>query len=243
MHLVGQNRRHGVRLTPRTLRWMSIARMVIGVMCAATLVGSAACSDTSMRSRNIDISKIFAVKSTFGPDYRVVTSGPTGIDPRLLAPPTLSPDMTFDPADCSKYALGQTLPSGLTGRMATVSAEGDDNRFVAVAVQTSQQVPYEPLSDSCKHIAFTGRSVSGVIDVIDAPHIAAAQTLATHRVLKATLGGQERSGELYNYTAYLGNGVVLVAASPLAMPNGSPVAVDVVKARQLLSDSVAAVRG
>jgi len=48
---------------------------------------------------------------------------------------------------------------------------------------------------------------------------------------------------LYNYTAYLGNGVVLVAASPLAMPNGSPVAVDVVKARQLLSDSVAAVRG
>jgi hypothetical protein len=222
---------------------MSVARMVLAVLCGTTLVGSPACSDTLVRNRNIDISKIFSVKSTFGPDYKVVTSGPTGIDPRLLSRPALSPDMTFRPAECSKYATGQTLPSGLTGSMATVSAEGDNNRFLAVAVQTSQQVPYEPISDSCKHIEFSGRSVKGSIDVIDAPHIAAAQTLAIHRALEAKLGGQDRSGELYNYTAYLGNGVVLVAASPLAMPNGSPVAVDVVKARQLLSDSVAAVRG
>lgn len=217
--------------------------MVLAVLCGATLAGSPACSDTLVRNRNIDISKIISVKSTFGPDYKVVTSGPTGIDPRLLSRPALSPDMTIDPAECSKYATGQMLPSGLTGSMATVSAEGDNNRFLAVAVQTSQQVPYEPISDRCKHIEFSGRSVKGSIDVIDAPHIAAAQTLAIHRVLEAKLGGQDRSGELYNFTAYLGNGVVLVAASPLAMPNGSPVAVDVVKARQLLSDSVAAVRG
>ncbi|GAC1397094.1 MAG: DUF5642 family protein [Mycobacterium sp.] len=220
------------------MRWIAIARLVHGLLCAATVVGSAACSDTQMRDRDIDIRRIFSVKATFGPDYKVVTSGPTGIDPRLLAPPTLSPGMTFDPADCSKYALGQTLPSGLTGRMATVSAEGDNNRFVAVAVQTSQRVPYQPISDNCKHIAFTGRSVNGVIDLIDAPHIAAAQTLATHRVLKATLGGQDRSGELYNFTAYLGNSLVLVAANPLVPVN----AVDVEKARRLLTDSVAAVR-
>jgi len=196
-----------------------------------------------MLNRHIDINKIFAVKSTFGPQYRVVTSGPAAIDPRLLTAPKLPPDMTFDPADCSKYASGQTLPPGLTGKMASVSAEGDNNRFLTVAVETSAQVPFEAVSDNCKHIAFTGRSVKGVIDVIDAPHIPAAQTLGTHRVLEATLGGQNHSGELYNYTAYLGNCLVLVAANPLMAPNRPPVPVNLRQARRLLTDSVSAIRG
>lgn len=222
---------------------MSLASMMLAVLCGATLVGSPACSDTLVRNGNININRIFSLKSTFGPQYKVVTSGPTGIDPRLLAPPPLSPDMTFDPAECSKYAKGQMLPRGLAGSMATVSAEGDNNRLLAVAVQTSQQVSYEPISDSCRHIEFSGRSVRGSIDVIDAPHIAVARTLAIHRMLEATFGGRGRFGELFNYTAYLGNGLVLVAATPLAMPNGSYAAVDVGKARRLLTDSVAAVRG
>jgi Domain of unknown function (DUF5642) len=220
---------------------MSIVRMLLGVVCAVALVGS--CSDTSMRNRHIDIARIFSVISTFGPNYKVTTSGPTGLDPRLFAPPKLPPDMTFDPAGCSKYASGQTLPQGLTGRMAAVSAEGENNHFITIAVQTSQQVPYQAISDSCKHIAFTGGSVKGVIDVIDAPHIAAAQTLATHRVLEATVAGQHRSGELYNYSAYLGNCLVLVAANALVVPNQPPVPVNVSKARKLLTDSVSAVRG
>jgi hypothetical protein len=203
-------------------------------------MGSTACSDALTSNRNIDISKISSVKSTFGPKYKLATSGPTSIDPRLLTPPALSPDMTFDPAGCARYAKGQTLPSGLSGRMATVSAEGDNNRFVAMAVQTSQQVPYEQINDECKHIRFRGRSVTCVIDVIDAPQIAAARTLAIHRVINASLGGQDRSGDMYNYTAYLHNGVVLVAANPLVSSNGP---VDVERARRLLTDSVAAVRG
>ncbi len=127
--------------------------------------------------------------------------------------------------------------------MATVSAEGNNNRYVAVAVETSQEVPYEPISDKCKHIAFTSQTVTGFVDVIDAPQIAAAQTLAIHRVLDATIGGQHRSGELYNYTAYLGRYLVLVAANPLVVPDRPPVSVNLDKARRLLTDSVAAVRG
>lgn len=225
------------------LRWTSIARTLALVLCSAALVAPTACSASSMRNRHIDISKIFLVKSTFGPDYKVATTGPAAIDPRLLIAPTLSSDMTFEPADCAKYASGQTLPRDLTGTMATVSAEGDRNRFVAAALQTSQQVPYEPISENCRHIAFTGRSVKGVIDLVDAPRIDDAETLATHRVLQATLGGQDRSSDLYNYTAYLGNCVVLVAATSVAAPDQPPAAVDVEMARRLLTDSVASVRG
>jgi Domain of unknown function (DUF5642) len=220
---------------------MPIARVLLGVVCAAGLL-LVGCSD-SAKNRRIDISKVFAVRSSFGPQFNVVTSGPTGIDPRLLAPPKFAGDMTFDPADCAKYAAGQTLPPGLTGKMAELSAEGDNNRFVVIAVETSQPVPYEAVSDHCKHIAFTGRSVKGVIDVIGAPRIDAARTLGTHRVLGATVAGQARSSELYNYTAYLGNHLVLVAAIPVLIANQPAAPVNVDRARRLLTDSVAAVRG
>lgn len=222
---------------------MSFGRMSFVAFCTLTLVASAACSNSKIQNQHVDISRIFSVKSTFGPDYKVTTSGPMPIDPRLLAAPRFSQDMTFDPADCSKFASGQMLPQGLKGRMATVSAEGNNNRFIAVAVETSQQVPYEPIGDNCHHIAFNSQSVKGVVDVIDAPHIEAAQTLAIHRVLDATVGGQHRSGELYNYTVYLGHYLVLVAANPLVVPNQPPVSVDLDQARKLLTDSVAAVRG
>jgi Domain of unknown function (DUF5642) len=221
---------------------MSMTRVLLGLVYAVAVVGSAACSNGSMLNRHIDIDKIFSVRSTFGPQYRVATSGPTGIDPRLLEPPKLTPDLTFDPADCSKYASGQTLPQGLRGRMAALSAEGDNNHFMTIAVQTSQRVPYQAISDNCKHMAFTGRTVKGVIDVIDAPHINGAKVLATRRVLEATVGGPNRAGELYNYTAYLGNCLVLVVANSLVAPNQPPAPVDVNKARQLLIDSVSAVR-
>lgn len=222
---------------------MAMAKVYFGVLCALALLAATACSDSSNRNRHIDIGRVFAVKSSFAADYKVVTSGPTDIDPRLLTPQKLSPDMTVDPADCAGYASGQTLPRGLKGRMATVSAEGNSSRFTVVAIEASQPVPYQPISDHCKHITFTGRSVKGVIDVIDAPHIDAAQSLATHRVLEAALGGQNHSGDVYNYTAYLGKYLVLVAANSLSVPGQPPVLVDVDKPRRLLTDSVAAVRG
>jgi hypothetical protein len=47
--------------------------------------------------------------------------------------------VTFDPPDCCAYASGQTLPPGLTDNMAALSAEGEGNRFIAIAVETSEQ--------------------------------------------------------------------------------------------------------
>jgi hypothetical protein len=223
---------------------MSIAKKRIGVVCAATLLLALGCSTDSMLNRHIDTSKIFSVKSTFSPNFKVVTTGPTGIDPRLLAPQKLPPGVTVDSPDCAKYALSQPLRPGLKGNMATLAAQGDNNRLLAVAVETAQPVAYEAVSDHCKHIALTGRSLKGEIDAIDAPHIDGAKTLGTYSVLEATVADRTHSTESYNYTAYLGNHhLVLVAANPVLVPNQSPPPLNVDRARRLLSDAVAAVRG
>jgi hypothetical protein len=223
---------------------MSIVRKLIGVVCAATLVLALGCSTDSMLNRHIDISRILSVKSTFSPDFKVVTTGPTQIDPRRLARPKLPPDITLDPPDCAKYALSQPLRPGLKGNMASLAAQGQNNRLLAVAVETAQPVAYEAVSDHCKHITFTGRSLKGEIYAIDAPHIDGAKTLGTYSVLEATIADRTRSTESYNYTAYLGNHhLVLVAANPVLVPNHSPAPVNADRARRLLTDSVAGVRG
>ena len=128
--------------------------------------------------------------------------------------------------------------------MASLAAQGENNRFTAVAVESSQPVAYDAVSDHCKHIALTGRSLKGEIYAINAPHIDGAKTLGTYSVLEATVADRTGSTESYNYTAYLGNHhLVLVAANPVLVPNQSPAPLNVERARRLLTDAVAAVRG
>ena len=215
---------------------MRIPKALAGVACAGWL---AACSGVAQPAQSIDIAKVFSVKSAFGPQFHVVTAGPSGIDPKMLAPQKLPDGMTFDPTDCSKYGAGQTLPPGLKGNMAAVTAEGEGNRFIAIAVETSERVPFDAAAaDQCRHVAFTGATVRGVVDVVDAPHIDGAQTLGTHRQLKTSVG----SGELYNYVAYLDNYLVMVTANPLVAPNQPVAQVDTQRAKDLLTSAVAAVR-
>lgn len=221
---------------------MPIPRALFGVVCAG---GLAACSTghpdaNPAPAQPIDIAKVFSVKSAFGPQFHVITAGPSGIDPKMLAPQKLPEGMTFEPADCAKYAAGQTLPPGLKGNMAAVSAEGDGNRFIAIAVETSERVPLDPAeADNCKHVTFAGDNIRGVVDVVDAPHIDGAQTLGTHRQLQTAAGG----GELYNYVAYLDGYLVVVTANPLVAPNRLVVPVNTQRAQDLLTTAVTAVRG
>ena len=223
---------------------MSIAKTLTGVVCAATLLLALGCSTDSMQNRHIDIRKIISVKSTFSPDFKVVTTGPTGIDPRLLAPQQLPPGITVDPPDCAKYAVRQALRPGLKGNMTSLAAQVENNRLLAVAVETAQPVAYEPVSDHCKHITFTGRMLKGETYAIDTPQIKGAKTLGTYNVLDTTVADRTRSTESYHYTAYLGDHhLVLVAANPIPVPNQAPAPVNVDRARRLLTDAIAAVRG
>lgn len=211
---------------------------VVGVAliggCSAK--GAIGASTTSARPK-IDINKVLSLKASFGPDFTVRTIGQTAIDPKLLSPIQFQQGLGWDPADCAKY--GWTLPAGLKGNIATVSAEGEGNRFIAMAIETSESVDYDPaVVDGCRHVSFSGADVHGVVDVVDSPHIDGVPTLGKHRQLHTAVG----SGELYTYVAYLDNYLVVVTANPLPAPNQPVPPVNVQRAQQLLAAAVAAVR-
>ncbi|MBV8964777.1 MAG: DUF5642 family protein [Mycobacteriaceae bacterium] len=216
------------------LAWAAIVAVALNGGCSASRAISAS---TTPAPPQINIDKVSSVKTSFGPDFAVQTIGQTAIDPKLLSPVQFQQGLTWDPTDCAKYAW--TLPSGLKGNIATVSAQGQGNRFIAMAIETSQPVRYDPaVVDKCRHVTFSGSDVHGVVDVVDSPHVDGAQTLGKHRELQTTVG----SGELYTYVAYLDDYLVVVTANPLPIPNQPVPQVNIQRAQQLLTDAVAAVR-
>lgn len=190
-----------------------------------------------------DIAKVIDVKSSFGPEFTLVDVTPRAIDPQFFASRRLPEGLSFDPANCAKVAVGPEMPPGLQGNMAAVSAEGNGNRFVVIAVETSQPLPFNDPGQDCKKVAFAGPQIKGGIEVVDTPKIDGAQTLGIHHVLQALFGESARTGELYDYSAQFGGYQVIVIANPLVIP-GQPVApVDTQRARDLFVKAVAAVRG
>lgn len=217
---------------------MPVRKKLVGVMCAGWL---AACS-TGQSAHPPDITKLFDVKSTFGPEYRVTTKGPSGIDPRMVGPQKLPPGVKFDPPDCGDYGAGQRLPIGLEGKMTVVSVEGNGNRFMSIAIQATKPVPVEAVPENCKHVTFEAGKLSGVIDAVDAPQINGAQTVGTQRQIQASANGKQLSREVDNYAAYLGDLVVMVGVNPVVVRDQPPAPIDVERARRLLTDSVSAIR-
>jgi Domain of unknown function (DUF5642) len=216
-------------------------KVVVAVASACVLAGCSSGSDAA--ATKADIGKITGVKSSFGPEFKVTDIGTRGIDPKLLSARKLPEGLSFDPANCAKAAVGPDMPPDLQGNMAAVSAEGNGNRFVIIAVETSKELPISDPGPDCKKVAFSGAGVRGGIEVVDAPHIDGTHTQAVHRVLQAVLAGGARTGELYDYSAQFGDYQVIVIANPLVVP-GQPVAqVDTQRARDLLVKGVGAVRG
>ena len=190
-----------------------------------------------------DIAHVANVKSSFGPEYKVTSVGPTGIDPRVLGSQTVPPGMTFDPADCAKAASQRLVPAGVKGNMAATTAEGEANRFIAIAVETSDPVRVSDPAQNCQKVGFTGPGVRGLVEVAEAPQISGVHTVATHRVLQTTADGKPRTGELYNYIASFGTFLVIVTANPLVLPDKPVAPVNTQRARDLLAAAVAAVKG
>lgn len=189
-----------------------------------------------------DIGKVADVKSSFGPEYRVTDISERAIDPKLLSARKLPDGLTFDPANCAKVAVGPDMPPDLQGNMAAVSAEGNGNRFVVIAIETSKALPFNDPGKDCAKVAFVGTGVRGGIEVIDAPHIDGARTTGVHRVLQALVAGGARTGELYDYSAQFGEYQVIVIANPLVIPDQPVAKIDTQRARDLLVKAVAAVR-
>jgi len=218
------------------------------MMRIAVALGSAcllaACSShgSSENTPTADITKISQVKSAFGPEFKVRDVPKTGIDPKVLSTHKLPPGLKFEPPDCSSFVVGQEMPPGLQGNMAAVSAEGDGNRFIAMAVQTNEPVPFSDPGRNCKKVAFEGGRVRGLIEAVDAPQIEGTHTQGVHRILQTMVNGKARSGELYNYSAHFGDYQVIITANPLLQPGKAATPVDTNRARDLLVKSVAAIK-
>ena len=222
---------------------MLTPRAMLGVACAGVLAACGSGQSAEADLSHADIANVKNLRSSFGPPFQVTDVGPTGIDPRLLGPQTLPVGMKFEPADCAKFAGQQVVPAGAKGNMAATTAEGEGNRFIAIALETSEAVPVDAAPQNCHKVGFAGGGVRGLVEVVEAPQIEGAHTLATHRVLQTTVDGKPRTGELYNYVATFGTFLVIVTANPLVLPDKPVAPVNTQRARDLLSAAVAAVRG
>jgi len=210
--------------------------VLCAVMCASAL---AACSS----GQSADVVKIADVKSAFGPEFTVSEIPKTGIDGKLLAAQKLPEGVTFDPADCAKFAVGPQFPPDIQGNMAAVTAEGGGNRFIAIALETSEPIAMPTPGDDCKMVSFVKGALRGTVEVVAAPHIDGVETQGVHRVMQSTAPGAPQTGEIYSYRASFGKYQVIVTAKPVASP-GRPVApVDTGRAENLLSAAVSAIRG
>jgi hypothetical protein len=219
----------------------TVLKRVLAVGTAFLLVGCSPGANSSQPAKG-DIAKIMDVKSSFGPEFKVTDVGSRAIDQQFFAGRKLPEGLNFDPANCAKAAIGPDMPPGVEGNMAAVSAEGNGNRFVAIAVETSKELPLTDPGKDCAKVGFSGAQVRGGIEVVDAPQIDGVHTQGVHRVLQAFVDGSAHTGELYDYSAQFGDYQVIVVANPLVIP-GQPVAkVDTQRARDLLIKAVAAVR-
>jgi Domain of unknown function (DUF5642) len=221
-------------------RLATMSKPLFATALVCMLAGCSAGNDPS--SAKVEISKVSDVKSSFGPEFKVSDISERAIDPKLLSARKLPDGLSFDPANCGKVAVGPDMPPDVQGNMAAVSAEGNGNRFVVIAVETSKELPVNDPGKDCSKVAFSGTGVRGGIEVIDAPHIDGARTSGVHRVLQAVVAGGARTGELYDYSAQFGDYQVIVIANPLVIPDQPVAKIDTQRARDLLIRAVAAVR-
>lgn len=212
------------------------------VLATASACVLASCSSGgNASSTKADISKVTSVKSSFGPEFKVNDIAKRPIDPKLLSARKLPEGLSFDPAECANGVLGPEAPLGLQGTMTGVSAAGNGNRFVVIAVETSKPLPFKDPGQQCSKVTFSGPQVQGSIDVVDTPKIDGTQTRGVHRVLQM-LNSSARSGEVYHYSAQFGDYEVIVTANPLMNPKQPVTPVDTQRACDLLVKAVAAVR-
>jgi hypothetical protein len=217
-------------------------RAVLGVACVGALAACGSAESAEPDLSHADIANIKNLRQDFPAPFKVTDIAPTAIDPRIVEPQKLPAQIKFEPADCAKFANQQVLPAGVKGNMAALTAEGDGNRFIVIAVETSEKIPVNGPPENCQKVGFTGPGVRGLIEVADAPKIDGVETQASHRVIQTTVGGKPRTGELYNYVARMGSLLVIVTANPLVIPDKPVAPVDTKRAGELLSAGVSAVK-
>jgi len=221
---------------------MSNLRAVLVVACVGALAACGSAESAEPDTSHAEIANVKNLRTDFPATFKVTDIATTAIDPRVLEPQKLPAQIKFEPADCGQFANQQVLPAGVKGNMAALTAEGEGNRFIVIAVETSETVPVHGPPENCQKVGFAGPDMRGLIEVVDAPKIDGVATQGAHRVVQTTVGGKARTGELYNYVARFGSLMVIVTANPLVIPDKPVAAVDTKRAGELLSAGVSAVK-
>lgn len=221
-----------------------LAFMLRVVFVIASMCALAGCSSgVNASSSKADISKVTEVKSTFGVEFTINDIAKRALDPKFLSANKLPTGLVFDPPECAKVAIGPEMPTGLKGTMAGVSADGNGNRLLVIAMETSPPLPSNETGHHCSTVAFTGPHMKGGLEAVDAPKIEGTKTLGERRVMQADAPeGGVHSIEAYRYSAQFGDYEVLVIASPTTSPDQPAAPVDTQRARDLLVKAVAAIR-
>lgn len=211
--------------------------VVTAIAGAALLAGCHSNAGTS-----VDIGKITDLKSSFGKQFSVTEIAKTGIDPKFLTGQKMPEGLKFQPPNCAEFAAGQLVPTGTEGNMAAVSAEGEGNRFIVIAVETNDPVPVVEPGNDCRKVTFDGGTIRGSVEAVEVPKIDGTTTIGVHRVVQTSINGKPRTGEVFNYSAHFGNYQVIVSANPLVLPNKPTAPVNIQRARDLLIAGVNAIR-
>jgi len=226
------------------MRWLAgtLAAMLIRTMATVMACAAAVAGCQAKAGPAADIARIADLKSSFGKQFAVSEVPPTGIDPKFLTGQKLPDGLKFQPPNCAQFAAGQLVPTGTEGNMSAVSAEGQGNRFIVIAVETNEPVPVSEPGKDCSKVTFDGGTIRGTVEAVEVPKIDGTTTIGVHRVVQTTVNGKPRTGEVFNYSAHFGNYQVIVSANPLVLPDKPTVPVNTQRARDLLIAGVNAIR-
>ncbi len=189
-------------------------------------------------ARHVDPGNIRRVRRELPPGYEVAplsdVTAPPGIwglgGPGAAIPPRCA--ALADPAG----GHGQRA-QGISG-----SGEGGTVYAVVAAAPTGPVALDHSLVTQCRQWRMTGRRASAHIQLIDAPHIDAAETLGmTVEIMTSVEGGNEIASQASTFIAYLGD---YYAFTTLISDPGSPHAALAPEfVADLLVKTVSAVRG
>ena len=146
----------------------------LALVCAGVL---AACRQfRSADLSNADIARVKDVRSSFGPQFKVTEVGADGDRPATARTADTARRYEVRPGrlrDVRRPA--QFRLAGVKGNMAATTAEGEGNRFITIAVETSEPIPVDRPADNCKKVCFAGGGVRGPVEVVAAPQIDGAR--------------------------------------------------------------------
>jgi hypothetical protein len=195
-------------------------------------------SPVNASARHVDPGNIRRVRRELPPGYEVAPLVDVTAPPGIWG---LGVAGSATPARCAALAD----PSGGHGQRAqgiSGSGAGGTVYAVVVAAPTGPVALDHSLIAQCRQWRMTGRRARAHIQLVDAPHIDAAETLGmTVEIVTSVEGGNEIASQASTFTAYLGD---YYAFTTLISDPGSPhAALTQEFAADLLVKTVSAIRG